>query len=172
MRLINWKFLQQFRREGRLHASHQSIHKILSLHEEIFCEKINYTLRNYNWFCKYSFMWDLTFSQRWGWWCPSGFWYRVDSSVDANISEKHTVSIFRDEGLTSDVEKIPYFYGTVMILKPIESYNCGFEFSPEYGWTSPFFNILCHTTHHRNPPPPNFGAVPWNIALPMQTNHD
>jgi hypothetical protein len=27
----------------------------------------------------------------------SGFWRRVDSSVDANVSERHTVSIFRAE---------------------------------------------------------------------------
>jgi hypothetical protein len=26
----------------------------------------------------------------WGWWCSSGFWHRGDSSVDANVSEKHT----------------------------------------------------------------------------------
>jgi hypothetical protein len=32
----------------------------------------------------------------WWWWC-SGFWCCVDSSVDANILEKHTVSIFRAE---------------------------------------------------------------------------
>jgi hypothetical protein len=29
--------------------------------------------------------------------CSSGFWRRVDSSIDANVSEKHTVSIFRSE---------------------------------------------------------------------------
>jgi hypothetical protein len=38
------------------------------------------------------------FSGRWGWWCHSSkFLCCVDSSVDANISEKHTVSIFRAE---------------------------------------------------------------------------
>jgi hypothetical protein len=31
------------------------------------------------------------------WKCSSGFWRRVDSSVDVNVSEKHTVSIFRTE---------------------------------------------------------------------------
>jgi hypothetical protein len=35
------------------------------------------------------------FLQQWGWWwwwwCP-GFWYHVDSQVDANVLEKHTVS--------------------------------------------------------------------------------
>jgi hypothetical protein len=30
--------------------------------------------------------------------CSSGFWRRVDSWVDANVSEKHIVSIFRAEG--------------------------------------------------------------------------
>jgi hypothetical protein len=29
--------------------------------------------------------------------CSSGFWRRADSSVDANVSEKHCVSIFRVE---------------------------------------------------------------------------
>jgi hypothetical protein len=29
--------------------------------------------------------------------CSSGFWCREDSSVDANVSEKNTVSIFRAE---------------------------------------------------------------------------
>jgi hypothetical protein len=29
--------------------------------------------------------------------CSSEFWRRVDSSVDANVSEKHAVSIFRAE---------------------------------------------------------------------------
>jgi hypothetical protein len=44
-------------------------------------------------------MWDLRISRRWGWWycCSSGLWRRVDSSVDANVSEKHTVSIFSPE---------------------------------------------------------------------------
>jgi hypothetical protein len=32
-------------------------------------------------------------------WCSSGFWHRVDSLVDASVSEKHTVSIFRAEVL-------------------------------------------------------------------------
>jgi hypothetical protein len=41
--------------------------------------------------------WDLRFSQQWGWWCSSGFWRHVDSSVDANVLEKHTVSIFSSE---------------------------------------------------------------------------
>jgi hypothetical protein len=27
--------------------------------------------------------------------CCSGLWYRVDLSVDASVSEKHTLSIFR-----------------------------------------------------------------------------
>jgi hypothetical protein len=30
--------------------------------------------------------------------CSSGFWRRADSSVEANVSEKHTASIFRAEG--------------------------------------------------------------------------
>jgi hypothetical protein len=39
-------------------------------------------------------MWDLGFSQQWGWWwCLwwwwSGFWCHVDSLIDANILEKH-----------------------------------------------------------------------------------
>jgi hypothetical protein len=29
--------------------------------------------------------------------CSSGFWSRADSSIDANVSERHTVSIFRAE---------------------------------------------------------------------------
>jgi hypothetical protein len=33
--------------------------------------------------------------------CPKddddGLWHRVDSSIDVNVSEKHTVSIFRGE---------------------------------------------------------------------------
>jgi hypothetical protein len=39
----------------------------------------------------------LRFSLLWGWWSSSGFWRRVDSSIDANVSEKHTVSIFSPE---------------------------------------------------------------------------
>jgi hypothetical protein len=31
--------------------------------------------------------------------CSSGFWLRIDSSVDANVSEKLTVSIFRAEDI-------------------------------------------------------------------------
>jgi hypothetical protein len=31
------------------------------------------------------------------WWCSSGFSRRVDSHLDTNVSEKHTVSIFRAE---------------------------------------------------------------------------
>jgi hypothetical protein len=31
----------------------------------------------------------------WECWWFSGFWRRVDSSVDANVSQRHTVSIFR-----------------------------------------------------------------------------
>jgi hypothetical protein len=41
-------------------------------------------------------LWNLRFSRRWEW-CSSGFWHRVDSSVDGNVSETHTVSIFRAE---------------------------------------------------------------------------
>jgi hypothetical protein len=41
---------------------------------------------------------DLRFSRRWGqWWCSSGFWDRVDLSVDTRVSEKHAVSIFSPE---------------------------------------------------------------------------
>jgi hypothetical protein len=41
-------------------------------------------------------LWDMRLSWRWGWWCySSGLWRRVDSSVDTNVSEKHTVFIFR-----------------------------------------------------------------------------
>jgi hypothetical protein len=49
-------------------------------------------------FQPFTSVWDLRFSRRWEWWCcSSGFWHRVDSSVDANVSEKYTVSIFRVE---------------------------------------------------------------------------
>jgi hypothetical protein len=40
---------------------------------------------------------DLRLSRPWGGWCSSGFWRRVDPSVDVNVSEKHTVCIFRAE---------------------------------------------------------------------------
>jgi hypothetical protein len=39
----------------------------------------------------------LKFSWWGGWWCSSGYWHHVDSSVDGTVSEKHTVSIFRAE---------------------------------------------------------------------------
>jgi hypothetical protein len=43
-------------------------------------------------------MWDLRFSRWWGsWCCSSGFWRRLDWSVDISVSEKHTVSIFSNE---------------------------------------------------------------------------
>jgi hypothetical protein len=38
------------------------------------------------------------FHSGWGWWwCFSAFWHHVDLLVDANVLEKHTVSILRDE---------------------------------------------------------------------------
>jgi hypothetical protein len=33
----------------------------------------------------------------WRWWCSFGLWRHVDSEVDTNDAEKHTVSIFRAE---------------------------------------------------------------------------
>jgi hypothetical protein len=42
-------------------------------------------------------LWNLRFSRWWGWWYSSAFWQCVGSSVDAIISEKHTVSIFSAE---------------------------------------------------------------------------
>jgi hypothetical protein len=55
-------------------------------------KKISFILRKLLWA-----MWGLRFSRRWGWWCVSGFWRHVDSSVDASVSEKHTVSNFSPE---------------------------------------------------------------------------
>jgi hypothetical protein len=37
------------------------------------------------------------FSRRWELWGYSGFWRRVDSPIDANVSDRHTVSIFNPE---------------------------------------------------------------------------
>jgi hypothetical protein len=43
-------------------------------------------------------IWDLRFLLRWRYWsCSSGFGRRVDWLVQANVSEKRTVSIFRAE---------------------------------------------------------------------------
>jgi hypothetical protein len=45
-------------------------------------------------------LWDLRFSRRWRWrCCSSKLWRRVDSKVDTNVSEKHTVSFFRAESI-------------------------------------------------------------------------
>jgi hypothetical protein len=38
-------------------------------------------------------LWDSRFSGRWIW-CSAGVWRRVDSSIDASVSEKHTVFSF------------------------------------------------------------------------------
>jgi hypothetical protein len=65
------------------------------------------------------------FLQWWGWWyCSSGFQRHVGSSVNANVSEKHTVSIFRaavamlgsggfyiglEEGKAGEVGQLPQY---------------------------------------------------------------
>jgi hypothetical protein len=42
-------------------------------------------------------LWDFRFSRQWGRRCWCGLWRRVDWLVFANVSEKHTASIFRAE---------------------------------------------------------------------------
>jgi hypothetical protein len=63
-------------------------------------------------------LWDLRFSRRWGWWCCfSGFWRRVESPVDANVSEKHTVDIFRAEDGALEKHTVSVFRAASSVLK-------------------------------------------------------
>jgi hypothetical protein len=52
------------------------------------------------------------------WYCSSGFQRHVHSSVDANISEKHTVSIFRTEGDSMFLQNVGIYQKVDMAPKP------------------------------------------------------
>lgn len=65
-------------------------------------------------------MWDFTFSHLLQWWFP-GFWCRADSSVDANVSEKHTIFFFRDED--GDVVLIKVFPFSLKFICRLQFYN-------------------------------------------------
>jgi hypothetical protein len=75
-------------------------------------------------------LWDLRFSRWWGWWW-SGFWRHADSLVDANVSQKHTVSIFSPQdkdrtffwnvGIYQWVYMVPKFRRTYHVASFIRS---------------------------------------------------
>jgi hypothetical protein len=66
----------------RLRISHTLLACIIPLHVAPSCDVKQQWARNVGQTIEW-WWW-------WWWWCCSGFWHRVCSSVDANISEKHT----------------------------------------------------------------------------------
>lgn len=51
-------------------------------------------------------LWDLRVSWQWQWWWWFGIWCHVHWLVDARISEKHTVSIFRAEWKSQELHRM------------------------------------------------------------------
>jgi hypothetical protein len=72
---------------------------------------------------------DPHITQFWWWYFSSGFWHCVDSLVDANNLEKHTVSIFCPEDGDSMFLQNTGIYQVYVITKPKR------------------------TAHHHSPPP-------------------
>jgi serine/threonine protein phosphatase PrpC len=66
--------------------------------------------------------------------CSSGFWRGVDSLVDVNVSEKHTVSIFRAEDLkmetvytATSLHNAKTHKNIIIILTAVKTSNLSFQ---------------------------------------------
>jgi hypothetical protein len=71
----------------------------------------------------------LRFSQRWGWWWPSGFWCCVYSSVDASIN-KSTWHQNPEEHYHHRHQSSSVFNNKLYFCNPAEEFQ-NFEITPK-----------------------------------------
>jgi hypothetical protein len=89
-------------------------------------------------------LWDLRFSRRWG--CCV-FWRRIDSSVDANASQKHAVWILRAEGGDSMFLPNAGIYRRVYTApKPRRTSTCQFLSYRRWWWRHSSWYISRYST--------------------------